>query len=412
MKNQYLLVPSLFSLAMGIAFVSNASLAGQNEVGNGGKGVYCPESGGGKKLYTLDFVRAEVEWQKQVKHVQGSNEIEKALNLISRIQSLDPYRTYQYKQAIIEFYSHVEFRDGIELQKTKDSNEWAICPGGEVVQVIWLSLGSSPWLPKKMFTIHRERWNQYDSDQKAIAIVHETILVDGAKYALWKFADPAMWMTALIASDDFANYNQDQYDLLLQNPSIGLPVLRENKLLEHLVSLRSRFAAVMEYKYGELKNKFPKDGWSKYGSNFGWSDGLKIDVTAKVMEYPTVRFNIPFDNVKQIDLKKGAHISLPGFGVCSSWLGRASRAEWEGDFLKHFRPDLFIFNSNKFSEVEKQFNQIKESVKPGGYLEIGCGVRTSLWKYEFDRKPRYLEWSIDDVENSQLWALYIQVVNP
>lgn len=158
----------IVAVAITVSFAVGAHAG--NEVGNGGDAIVCPN---GDVLF-YDVFEAEDRHGLKPEFSTKSTELEKAEEIIRRIEKLNPRRAQIYLAWLKEFYANTKFIKGRDLVDIPDTGAGAIPSGCQIKQLI---VQDQPRLPgDKLYTISEDLWKNLSADHKAAALVHELIL--------------------------------------------------------------------------------------------------------------------------------------------------------------------------------------------------------------------------------------------
>jgi hypothetical protein len=141
-------------------------------VGNGGDVVYCP--GRPTPVEMLDVYEARVI--RGIKIDMGASMLtaeQKADLAFSRLGTLSPVRSQNYRQWLKEFESEALYVANADLVGIPDSQHIVIPVGCQIKQLV---IQNTPKFPgDKRYTICKDLWDQMDTDNRAAMIIHEVI---------------------------------------------------------------------------------------------------------------------------------------------------------------------------------------------------------------------------------------------
>ncbi|WP_413943638.1 hypothetical protein [Bdellovibrio sp. HCB-162] len=161
------------SLVFLSAFVLSSVALANNwyDRGNAGFAILCA---GGVKAQTLDLYEVSERHGLVASYSNKSSAVEKAVDLLSRLNSLDPARAKMYRLWAQDFMGSATFVAAAnEFVKTPDAGLVTLPTDCKLEQAVFQRNPSI--LNKSRYIVNSTLWNKLDADNQAALIVHEVI---------------------------------------------------------------------------------------------------------------------------------------------------------------------------------------------------------------------------------------------
>jgi len=154
-------------------FVAEFVLAGGHIISTGGNVLIC-ENNGVKTLTTYDLVEGDALFGLSPVYSEKTDYFEKATDIISRLQILNPTRAHLYLKWLGTFKNESHFLpEGFRLIGIPDLGLGVLPPNCHLEQTIVQS--SAPGYGEFRYTINSDVWSALDDNQKAALVIHEII---------------------------------------------------------------------------------------------------------------------------------------------------------------------------------------------------------------------------------------------
>ncbi len=164
MRFSQLVVTSLLSLIAVSAHANN-----WYDRGNAGFALFCT----GKAPIVLDLYEVTTRDLGVVKYSKADTAVDKAVDLASRLEVVDPARMRQYKESALDFMNSAQFVTDLGIRQTPDLGLVTVPQDCALEQVIFQRNPSI--LNKARYVVNANLWNQLDADNQAALILHEAI---------------------------------------------------------------------------------------------------------------------------------------------------------------------------------------------------------------------------------------------
>ncbi|AHZ85510.1 hypothetical protein Bb109J_c3477 [Bdellovibrio bacteriovorus] len=159
-----LVITSLLSLIAVSAHANN-----WYDRGNAGFALFCA----GQAPIVLDLYEVSTRELGVVKFSKADTAVDKAVDLASRLNSVDPARARQYKDSALDFMASAQFVTDLGIRKTPDLGLVTVPAECTLEQVVFQRNPSI--LNKARYVVNANLWNQLDADNQAALILHEAI---------------------------------------------------------------------------------------------------------------------------------------------------------------------------------------------------------------------------------------------
>ncbi|MFV8257103.1 hypothetical protein ACNQKP_04825 [Bdellovibrio bacteriovorus] len=137
--------------------------------GNAGFALFCT----GKAPIVLDLYEVTTRDLGEVKFSKAVTAVDKAVDLASRLEVVDPARARQYKESALDFMNSAQFVTDLGIRKTPDLGLVTVPTDCALEQVVFQRNPSI--LNKARYVVNSNLWNQLDADNQAALILHEAI---------------------------------------------------------------------------------------------------------------------------------------------------------------------------------------------------------------------------------------------
>lgn len=147
-------------------------------VGNGGDVVTCyGENGSITDIELLDYYEANLLHGRTVDLGAPDLEIKDKIRIaLARLEQLDPKRVQEYRILAEEFWSEVQFLEGIVLTDIPDSQHVAL-PANKNCRIEQVAIQRQPTFPEDFrYIVSKDLWDRLDNTGKAGLILHEIFL--------------------------------------------------------------------------------------------------------------------------------------------------------------------------------------------------------------------------------------------
>lgn len=159
------------ALISAVLFSSLAFANNWYDRGNGGFALFCAN----QKPQVLDLFENQDSFPMAFASAETAEK--KALEIVSRLQGLDPHRASLYREWIQSFSREISFApSATQFKNTPDAGLVSIPEGCKLEQVVFQRNPSV--LNRSRYVVNRDLWNELDTDNQAALIVHEIIYRD------------------------------------------------------------------------------------------------------------------------------------------------------------------------------------------------------------------------------------------
>lgn len=159
-----LVITSLLSLIAVSAHANN-----WYDRGNAGFALFCA----GQAPIVLDLYEVTTRDLGVVRFSKAATAVDKAVDLASRLEIVDPARARQYKASALDFMNSAQFVTDLGIRKTPDLGLVTVPTDCTLEQVVFQRNPSI--LNKARYVVNSNLWNQLDADNQAALILHEAI---------------------------------------------------------------------------------------------------------------------------------------------------------------------------------------------------------------------------------------------
>lgn len=210
MKIARILLPALISLSA-TAFANN-----WYDRGNGGFVFLCES----QPSIVVDLQENESRGLGPVQFSKATTATEKALDIIRRLEKLDPSRAALYKSWVKDFFLTAQFLKTSSLKHTPDLGLVTIPAGCKLEQPVFQRNPSI--LNSFRFTVNEDVWEQLDTDNQAALIVHEVIYREFMNSpAKEMFSERVRILNSILHADALKDLSRGDYLALLQDLHIA-----------------------------------------------------------------------------------------------------------------------------------------------------------------------------------------------
>ncbi|WP_415063691.1 hypothetical protein [Bdellovibrio sp.] len=146
------------------------------ERGNGGFQILCqPQSSLGKGVYSLDRIEGEKLYQlkpdPRLHFYEDENEI--VLNVLQKLEQINPTRAQLFRRWFYELLSHREFVEGLYIQPVNDGNVVILPLGCELRQAAVFIANSDQ--TQIRFIFDKSLWDDSSPLDRAFLLIHELL---------------------------------------------------------------------------------------------------------------------------------------------------------------------------------------------------------------------------------------------
>ncbi len=209
---------------MMFALISHTALAG-TELGNGGNVIYCTDGLNDHYVKLLDYYEGEIWNGLTLSFPKEGDFLQKADQILDRLQNFDPQLASAYKKRIREIYADFNLIPNINLGHVQDSYELAIPANCETRQIVVRLHDINPG--QKRFQVSQDLWNQLDANNQAGVLLHEVIYEHFSQnLKIDEISVPAGFhesnstssrkLNAMIASEEFQKFTIQSYSKFQQ----------------------------------------------------------------------------------------------------------------------------------------------------------------------------------------------------
>lgn len=203
------------SLIFFAALVLSSSAFANNwyDRGNAGFAIFCA---GETKPHVLDLYEVSQRHGLVPALSAKTTAVEKAVDLLSRLNSLDPARAKTYRMWAQDFMGSASFMTSAnEFVKTPDAGLVTLPVGCKLEQLVFQRNPSI--LNKSRYIVNSALWNQLDADNQAALLVHEVIYREFINSLSFEVTSERIrTFNALIHADGLQGLSQESYLALLQ----------------------------------------------------------------------------------------------------------------------------------------------------------------------------------------------------
>lgn len=201
--------------ALILMLLSSVVFAG-NEGGNGGDGIYCPESTtASARVVLLDYFEMN-----DLVLGPSSNEWEKVSFVLKRMARVNPNRARLYEEGLKNFLFETKFVRGTRLPDIPDQGNVAFPRKCELRQLAiqetsyYFGENYHSWntIRPGRYTIDADLWDLMDADSKAGLILHELIYREGANIRQHKNSRMVREMNRLLSSYEMEGIPREEYN--------------------------------------------------------------------------------------------------------------------------------------------------------------------------------------------------------
>lgn len=179
--------------------------------GNAGFALFCAD----QNPVVLDLHENSSRDVGPIQFSKASSPVEKALELVGRLEALDPARALLYRGWVLEFMSSAKFVQQAQINKTPDLGLVTIPTGCALEQVVFQRNPSI--LNKSRYVVNESLWTQLDADNQAALIVHEVIYREFMNSVALEFSSERIRLfNSILHANLLKNLSKSEYLTLLQ----------------------------------------------------------------------------------------------------------------------------------------------------------------------------------------------------
>jgi hypothetical protein len=190
-------------------FFIQTSFAGDSK-GNGGNALVCLDENSKNHLLALDHYEAIINYGADIPGDESMEELELALNLIDRLESLGRHRYQRMRLAAQNFYNYVKWVD-FPLGKIEDIGNYSIPFDCKLYQVV---NQNRKILPRdKKYLIEKNIWSKLSKRDRAVLIIHEILYFE----APGKTSEAIREFNSFLIADKLRDFTSMEYISFLKN---------------------------------------------------------------------------------------------------------------------------------------------------------------------------------------------------